>query len=71
MATIGKSAPIILTSALLTGLTVIEGREPYHVEPRQYEEPSRLTYEIATSTATAVTPVLLFSPFDLNSGEFK
>jgi hypothetical protein len=47
----GKSAPII-AGPLVSGLTVIEGREPYHIEPHQYAEPSKLTYEISVSTAT-------------------
>lgn len=51
----GKSAPIIITGALLSGLTVVEGREPYHIEHQQYEEPSKLIYEIAISTATFTT----------------
>ncbi len=51
----GRSAPIIITGALLSGLTVAEGREPYHIEQRQYQEPSKLTYEIAISTATITT----------------
>jgi hypothetical protein len=50
-----KPAPIIVTGALLSGMAVVEGREPYHIELLQYEEPSKLTYEIATSTATFVT----------------
>ncbi len=54
----GKSAPIIITGALLSGMAVVEGREPHHIELRQYEEPSKLTYEIAVSTATAtIMPV--------------
>jgi len=60
----GKSAPIIVTSALLSGLAVVEERDPYHIEQRQYEEPSKLTYEIAASTATFVTGTVLFDPFD-------
>jgi hypothetical protein len=46
----GKSAPIIIAGPLVSGLTVIEGREPYHIEPHQYAEPSKLTYEISVST---------------------
>jgi hypothetical protein len=54
----GKSAPIIVTGALLSGMAVVEGREPYHTELRQYAEPSKLTYENAVSTATAnIMPV--------------
>jgi hypothetical protein len=49
-----KPVPIVLAGAFLAGLTVIEEREPYHIEQRQYEEPSKLSYEIATSTATGV-----------------
>jgi hypothetical protein len=48
----GKSAPIIIAGPLVSGLTVIEGREPYHIEPHQYAEPSKRTYEISVSTAT-------------------
>ncbi len=58
----GKSAPIIITGALLSGLAVIEGKEPYHIEPRQYEEPPKLTYEIAVSTATVTTSTVLYDP---------
>src|ERR1700741_3992518 len=43
---------IIIAGPLVSRLTVIEGREPYHIEPHQYAEPSRLTYEISVSTAT-------------------
>ena len=54
----GKSAPIIITGALLSGMAVVEGREQYHIDPWQYEEPSKLSYEIAVSTATAtIMPV--------------
>jgi hypothetical protein len=59
----GKSAPIIVTGALLSGLTIVEGREPYHIEQRQYEEPSKLTYENAYSTATFTTGTILYDPF--------
>jgi hypothetical protein len=58
-----KSVPIILTGALLTGLAVIEEREPYHIEQRQYEEPSTLTYAV-TSTATFVAGVRLLGSFN-------
>jgi hypothetical protein len=58
-----KFAPIIVTGALLSDLAVVEARrEPYHIEPRQHEEPSRLTYDV-TSTATFVTGVTLLGPF--------
>ncbi len=60
----GKSAPLIITGALLSGFAVVEGREPYHIELRQYQEPSKLTYEIASSTATFVTGTILIDPFD-------
>jgi hypothetical protein len=56
----GKSAPIMITGALLSGLAVVEGREPYHIEQRRYEGPSKLTYEIAISTATITTFSNLF-----------
>jgi hypothetical protein len=59
----GKSAPIIIAGALVSGLTVIEGREPYHIEPQQCAEPSKLTYEISVSTATVT---ILPSLFDRN-----
>ncbi len=49
-----KSVPIVLTGALLLGLVVVERREPYHIEPRQSEEPARLTYFV-NSTATFTT----------------
>jgi hypothetical protein len=48
-----KSAPIIFTTAaLLSGMAVVEGREPYHIELLQYQEPSKLTYENAATTGT-------------------
>ena len=47
-----KPTPIIVTGALLSGMAVVEGREPYHTELRQYVEPSKLTYENAAATAT-------------------
>lgn len=31
---------------------VVETREPFHIEPQQYDEPSRPTYENPYSTAT-------------------
>jgi hypothetical protein len=63
---IGKSAPIMITGVMLSGLTVLEGREPHHIEQRQYEEPSKLTYEIANSTATAniLAPTFWLDPLD-------
>jgi hypothetical protein len=51
----GKSAPIIVTGALLSGMAVAEGRKSYHTELRQYVEPSKLTYENAAATATFIT----------------
>jgi hypothetical protein len=58
-----KSVPIIVTGALLSAMAVVEARrKPYHIEPRQHEEPSRLTYDV-TSTATFVTGVRLLGPF--------
>jgi hypothetical protein len=60
----GKSAPIIITTAaLLSGMTVVEGREPYHTELRQYVESSKLTYENAATTAT-ITYVSSLSSWD-------
>lgn len=44
-----------------SGLTVIEGREPYHIEPHQCAEPSKLTYEISVSTATVTILPSLFA----------
>ena len=61
-----KHAPIIITGALLSGMAVVEGREPSHIEQRQYEEPSKLTYEIAVSTATA-TVMTVSSTFGWDS----
>jgi len=46
-----KLAPFV-AGAVLTGACVVEGREPEHIEQRQHEEPPRLTYENANSTAT-------------------
>jgi len=43
----GESAPIIIAGPLVSGLTVT-----YHIEPHQYAEASKLTYEISVSTAT-------------------
>jgi hypothetical protein len=48
-------------------LTIVEGPEPYHIEQRQYEEPSKLTYENAYSTATFTTGTILYDPF-INDG---
>jgi hypothetical protein len=59
-----KSAPLIITGALLSGVAVVEGREPYHIEQRQYQEPSKLTYEISLSTATVTVGTSLMNPFD-------
>jgi hypothetical protein len=59
-----KSAPIIITGALLSGLAVVEEREPYHIEQRQYQEPSKLTYEISLSTASGTVGTFLINPFD-------
>jgi len=59
-----KSAPIIVTGALLSGLAVVEGREPYHIEQRQYQEPSKLSYEIMLSTASGTVGTFLINPFD-------
>jgi hypothetical protein len=49
-----KSAPMIIitSAAFLSGTAVVEGRERYHTELRQYVEPSKLTYENAAATAT-------------------
>jgi hypothetical protein len=69
-----KSAPIIVTGALLSGMAVVEGREQYHIDPWQYEEPSKLTYEIAVSTATAtVLPGSALFPLlsELEGPKFK
>ena len=47
-----KLAPFVAGAVLSGAAVVVEGREPEHIEQQQYEEPSRLTYEIANSTAT-------------------
>ena len=63
-----KSVPVILAAAL-TGekflVAAEKQREPYHIEQQQYEEPSSLTYAVA-STATFVTGVSLLSPVSIN-----
>ena len=50
-------APVIV-GALITGTAVVEGREPEHIEQRQYEEVLPTTFESPAYTATAgVRPV--------------
>jgi hypothetical protein len=48
------SKPItwIVGGALVAGVGICEARENPHVEQRAYEEPPRLTYDLANSTAT-------------------
>ncbi len=55
--TSGKSAPITITTVALlsSSMVVVEGRELYHTELRQYVEPSKLTHENAAATATFIT----------------
>ncbi len=49
-------APIIVGGTIfLSGLPVVEEREHFHIEQRQYQEPSKLTQEPVVSTATFVT----------------
>ncbi len=50
-----RLAPIIFSSTIVfSGLPIVEEREHFHVEQRQYQEPSKLTYEPVVSTATFV-----------------
>ena len=50
-----RFGPIIFSGTIIfSGLPVVEEREHFHVEQRQYQEPSKLTYEPVVSTATFV-----------------
>jgi hypothetical protein len=48
----GKCISFIATGTLLTSLAVVERREPFHIEQRQYEKPAELTIENAYATPT-------------------
>lgn len=61
----------IVAGALgLSGAVVVEGREPYHIEQRQHEEPPNLTYEIAYTTASVSIHPGLMSDSILDSNVF-
>jgi len=52
-------APIIVGGTVfLSGLPVMEERERFHIEQRQYQEPDKMTYENPSSTATVITGVV-------------
>jgi hypothetical protein len=67
-----KPAVIIVTSTMIAAALSCEGHEPIavgafhytnenpHDDQRQYEEPSRTTYEFASSTVTATISHRLF-----------
>jgi hypothetical protein len=59
-----RITPIVVTGAMLSGLTVIEDREKYHIEQKLYEGLPTLTYENPMSTATATVMPLLFGRLD-------
>jgi hypothetical protein len=51
-----RLAPIIFSGTIvLSGLPIVEEREHFHIEQRQYQEQSKLTYENPASTATVIT----------------
>ena len=55
-------APIILGgTVVLSSLPVVEERQHFHIELRQYQESSKPTYETPASTATFVTGTVGFS----------
>jgi hypothetical protein len=60
-------APIIVGGTVfLSGLPVVEEREHFHIEQRQYQEPDKMTYENPSSTATFVTGVVGLFDHDRN-----
>jgi hypothetical protein len=55
-----KPAALILTGSMVVVIWSHEAIENPHVDQRQYEEPSRLTYEFPNSTVTATISYPLF-----------
>ncbi len=63
-----RFAPIVVGSTVfLLGLPIVEEREHFHIEQRQYQEPSKLTYEPTVSTATVVMGTVGLLDGDWNS----
>jgi hypothetical protein len=51
-----RFGPIFVTGTIvLSWLPVVEQREHFHIEQRQHQEPSKITYENPASTATVIT----------------
>jgi hypothetical protein len=47
-----KTMAWVVSGSLVVAVGIYEARENPHIEGRQYEEPSRLSYEFPNSTAT-------------------
>jgi hypothetical protein len=67
-----RFGPIFVTSTIvLSWLPVVEQREHFHIEQRQYQEPSKLTYEPAVSTATFTTGIVSLFDHPVDRWSFR